>query len=91
MPVFKWSNILSSIELEMTTTKDATALLERIHSGKWSAEAVAVAFCKRAAMAQQLVKCLMEIDFDGAIQRAKELDIHFKETGQIVGPLQLRF
>lgn len=46
-----------------------------------------MAFCKRAAIAQQLVNCLSEVCFDEAIARAKELDTVFRETGKLVGPL----
>lgn len=47
--------ILSDIECEITSDYDATAVLERLKSGIWSAEQVTLAFCKRAAIAQQLV------------------------------------
>jgi len=47
--------ILSDIECEITSKYDATALLEKLKSGVWSAEQVTVAFCKRAAIAQQAV------------------------------------
>jgi amidase len=47
--------ILSDIECEITSKYDATALLEKLKLGIWSAEQVTVAFCKRAAIAQQLV------------------------------------
>lgn len=66
---------------------DATALLEQIQRGQWTAEEVTVAFCKRAAVAHQLVNCLADIDFVGAIADARRLDLHFQSTGRIVGPL----
>lgn len=47
--------LLSEIECEITSKYDAIALLARLKSGTWSAEQVTVAFCKRAAIAQQLV------------------------------------
>ena len=47
--------ILSATECEITSDYDATAVLEKLKSGIWSAEQVTVAFCKRAAIAQQLV------------------------------------
>lgn len=47
--------ILSDIECQITSDFDATALLEKLKHGVWSAEQVTVAFCKRAAIAQQLV------------------------------------
>lgn len=85
--VFASVNILSDEELKITTVKDATLLLEQIHDGKLSAEKVALAFCKRAAVAQQLINCLMDVDFEGALRRARELDEHYKKTGEVVGPL----
>lgn len=53
----------------------------------WSAEEVTRAFCKRAAVAHHLVNCLMDVDFSGAIERARELDEFFKRTKTLVGPL----
>ncbi|EXJ82756.1 hypothetical protein A1O3_06571 [Capronia epimyces CBS 606.96] len=86
-PVFKSAGILTPQELDITDATDATTILEKIRSRTWSAREVTVAFCKRAAMAQQLVKCLMDIDFEGAIKRAMELDEIMEKTGQPVGPL----
>lgn len=79
--------VLSSRELEITSTKDATALLEMLQTGTWSCEEVICAFCHRAAVAHQLVRCLMDIDLEGVIARARELDEYFKQTGKLVGPL----
>lgn len=47
--------ILSNIECEITSDYDATAVIEKLKLGIWSAEQVTIAFCKRAAIAQQLV------------------------------------
>jgi amidase len=47
--------ILNEAERSITSDHDATALLEELRAGVWSAEQVTVAFCKRAAIAQQLV------------------------------------
>ncbi|EGR44514.1 uncharacterized protein TRIREDRAFT_5888 [Trichoderma reesei QM6a] len=66
--------LLSDIELEVTSQHDATSLLEGLKAGAWSVEQVTIAFCKRAAVAQQLVNCLTEIFFDEAIERARQLD-----------------
>ncbi|KPI38100.1 putative amidase [Cyphellophora attinorum] len=87
LPVFRSCGILTDRELEITEAKDATSVLEQIHSRNWSAKEVTVAFCKRAAIAQQLVNCLMDIDFEGAMRRAKELDEHLAKSGSVVGPL----
>jgi amidase len=48
--------ILSDLECNITSTFDATALLEKLKDGTLSAEQVTVAFCKRAAIAHQLVR-----------------------------------
>jgi amidase len=87
LPLFRSCGILTERELEITEAEDAVAILGRIHARTWSAEEVAVAFCKRAAIAQQLVNCLMDIDFEGGIRRAKQLDRHLATTGAVVGPL----
>ena len=47
--------ILDEVERQITSDYDATALLEKINGGVWSVEEVTVAFCKRAAIAHQLV------------------------------------
>ncbi|KAK7914082.1 hypothetical protein PG985_011785 [Apiospora marii] len=46
--------ILDEVEIEITSDYDATALIGKLQAGDFSAEQVAVAFCKRAAIAQQL-------------------------------------
>lgn len=79
--------ILSSSELSITEIYDATALAEAIRSKKLTAESVAIAFCKRAAIAQQVCNCLTEIFFEEAIERAKWLDKEYARTGKTVGPL----
>lgn len=48
--------ILTEKEIHITSDYDATALLENLRAGSFSAEEVTVAFCKRAAIAQQLVR-----------------------------------
>ncbi|OJJ55429.1 hypothetical protein ASPSYDRAFT_158656 [Aspergillus sydowii CBS 593.65] len=81
------TGILTERELDITETSDATALLARLRTGEISAYDVAKAFCKRAAIAQQLTRCLTEIFFDQALERAKELDRQYAETGVLTGPL----
>lgn len=50
------SGILNETECEITSKYDATALLEKLKAGVWTVEEVTVAFCKRAAVAHQLVR-----------------------------------
>jgi amidase len=87
LPIFKECGLLTDRELEITDIEDATALLQKIHCREWSAVDVAIAYCKRAAIAQQLVNCLIDIDVEGAIARAKQLDEHLASTGKVIGPL----
>jgi amidase len=79
--------ILNSKELDITENYDATSLAAALRSGVLTAEAVTTAFCKRAAIAQQLCNCLTEIFFSDAIARSKYLDEEYARTGKTVGPL----
>ncbi|KAL4896555.1 amidase [Aspergillus ambiguus] len=79
--------ILDEQELDITENYDATALLEKIASGQFTAVKVTTAFSKRAAIAQQLTNCLTETFFERALSRARELDEHLATTGKPVGPL----
>ncbi|KAH8809239.1 amidase [Xylogone sp. PMI_703] len=73
--------LLSDVERQITSDYDATDLLERIKGGIWSSEQVVTAFCKRAAIAHQLVNCLTEIFFNEAIERARQLDREREANG----------
>lgn len=79
--------ILTPDEISITENYDATALAELLRAGTLTALQVTLAFCKRAAIAQQTCNCLTEIFFDDAIERAKFLDKDYKRTGKTVGPL----
>lgn len=48
--------LLSDREVQITEHHDAVDIVESISSGKLSAKEVAISFCKRAAIAQQLVR-----------------------------------
>ncbi|KAF4815371.1 Acetamidase [Colletotrichum tropicale] len=87
LDVARKSGLFTDSELEITESYSAKELLAKIHDGKLTSEEVTVAFCKRAALAQQLINCLTEIFFAEGIARAKELDKLFKETGKPTGPL----
>ncbi|KAI1914019.1 hypothetical protein LOZ12_001052 [Ophidiomyces ophidiicola] len=80
-------DLLSQEEKAITSITDASALLAKIASRELSSEQVARAFCKRAAIAQQLIKCCTELFFDRAIQDAKALDDYLEKTGKLKGPL----
>src|SRR6202000_2302215 len=57
------SQLLAPLELEITSTSTPD-LLERLQKGEWTAEAAVVAFCKRAALAQQALNCATDLLFD---------------------------
>ncbi|KAJ5503882.1 hypothetical protein N7463_006756 [Penicillium fimorum] len=79
------SGFFTERELKITSIS-ALTILSHLSSGSWTSEEVTMAFCKTAAVAQQLTNCLSEIFFDKAITRAKELDLYFQETGKTKGP-----
>lgn len=79
--------ILSPLEHSITSTTSATRLLSQIKSRELSSLQVATAFCKRAAIAQQLSRCCTEMFFGKALKRAEELDRYLEETGNLFGPL----
>lgn len=54
--VARKSALLTEKELDITECYNARELLDKIHHKKLTSEEVAVAFCKRAALAQQLVR-----------------------------------
>jgi len=80
-------SILTPKEFSLTSSHDATSLAKAIRDRKLTAEEVAIAFCKRAAIAQQVCFCLTEIFFEQGIERAKWLDKELERTGKVVGPL----
>ncbi|KAF2660184.1 amidase [Lophiostoma macrostomum CBS 122681] len=81
------SGLLTRQELEITENYDAWALTQLIAAGKLTSKEVTIAFCKRAAIAQQCVNCLTEIMFDEAIARATQCDEYLKKEGKKMGPL----
>ncbi|BEI97601.1 hypothetical protein CcaverHIS631_0211900 [Cutaneotrichosporon cavernicola] len=81
------SGNLSRQELEITDSQNITVLLDRIKDRTYSAEQVVRAFCRRAAIAQQLTNCLAEVFFDRAILHAKNLDDEYMRTGKPRGVL----
>jgi amidase len=80
------SGVLSAAELEITES-DAATLIKKMVAKELTSEAVTVAFCKRAAIAQQLTNCLTEIFFEQAIADAKKIDDAYAQTGKPAGPL----
>jgi len=83
---FEKDGILTAEELTITTLT-VQELAEKIASGKYTAVQVCQAYCHRAAIAHQLVNCLVEISFDTASEQAKELDAYFQKYVRTVGLL----
>ncbi|OCF37149.1 amidase [Kwoniella heveanensis BCC8398] len=82
----KKCGVLTPKELEITET-EASVLVDRMIGGQLTSYEVTLAFCKRAAIAQQLTNCLTEIFFDAALLTAQAIDKTFASTGTPVGPL----
>ncbi|KAJ5362604.1 hypothetical protein N7541_003448 [Penicillium brevicompactum] len=81
------SGLLSDLELDITENYTASQLLVKLATGQTSSLDVTTAFCKRAAIAQQLTSCLTETFFPQALERAQYLDEYLKREGKPVGPL----
>ncbi|GAB1317295.1 amidase [Madurella fahalii] len=69
------------------TSFDVPDLVAGMANGSLTAVQVVSAYCKRAAVAHQLSNLLLEIGFDSALARAKELDDYFEVNGKLIGPL----
>ncbi|KAL5355106.1 amidase signature domain-containing protein [Aspergillus floccosus] len=85
--VARRSGILSDGEVDITENYSAAQLLQKLAEGELTSLAVTTAFCKRAAIAQQLTSCLTEHFFDRALERARYLDDYLKREKKVVGPL----
>ncbi|GKZ26505.1 hypothetical protein AbraIFM66951_002586 [Aspergillus brasiliensis] len=85
--VVRGSGILSEKELRITEDYTATTLLVELSNGSLSSVEVTTAFCKRAAIAQQLTSCLTEHFFQRAIERAQFLDEYLQREKKPFGPL----
>ncbi|KAE8389316.1 amidase signature domain-containing protein [Aspergillus alliaceus] len=81
------SGILTEEELDITEHYSAGQLLQKIAWGELSSLVVTTAFCKRAAIAQQLTSCLTEHFFYRALERAQYLDDYLKREKRVIGPL----
>ncbi|EEP82166.1 predicted protein [Uncinocarpus reesii 1704] len=87
MDIPRRCGLLSAKQLEITEGWDIKGLLGEVASGRLTVTEVCEAFCKRAAIAHQLTRCLAEPLFDSALKRASFLDTHFQRTGKLYGPL----
>ncbi|KAJ5731330.1 uncharacterized protein N7483_005838 [Penicillium malachiteum] len=81
------SGLLSELELDITENYTATQLLRKLAVGNVTSLDVTTAFCKRAAIAQQLTLCLTETAFPEALERARFLDAYLEREKKPIGPL----
>ncbi|ESZ92593.1 acetamidase [Sclerotinia borealis F-4128] len=79
-------DIMSDDEVFITNSS-ATDLVAKMAKGELTSVAVTTAFCKRAALAHQILNCALEFFPEVALTRAGELDDYFEKTGKTVGPL----
>ncbi|KAL8942631.1 MAG: hypothetical protein Q9216_001544 [Gyalolechia sp. 2 TL-2023] len=79
--------VLSPREIHITQTYNARNLAVSIRNKKYTAVEVTIAFCKRAAISNQLLSTLTEALFASALSRASFLDDHLARTGTPLGPL----
>ncbi|KAF9884897.1 hypothetical protein FE257_000964 [Aspergillus nanangensis] len=87
MNIPRTCEILTGRELHITEKYDVQGLLRVISQKQFTSEEVVRAFCKRAAIAQQLTRCLTEPLFTRALTRARALDAHLAQTNRPIGPL----
>ncbi|EEH22153.1 hypothetical protein PABG_04364 [Paracoccidioides brasiliensis Pb03] len=85
--VIESCDVLSDREKQITNVTDASTLLSKISTRELSSLEVTTAFCKRAAVAHQLINCCTEMFFERALEQAKQLDEHLARTGSLIGPL----
>ncbi|RMY46835.1 hypothetical protein D0865_09037 [Hortaea werneckii] len=79
--------ILNEREVDITEHYNMAQLVQQLANGSMSSTEVTTAFCKRAAIAQQLTSCLTETFFEAALTRAKECDAYFANHKKPLGPL----
>jgi amidase len=79
-------SFLSQSENKIVKT-NSPELCEQLASRSLSSLEVTEAFCKSAAIAQQIGNCMHEIFFEKALDRAAQLDRYFEENGRTMGPL----
>lgn len=69
------------------TNRNVEDITRVLATGQPTAECITSAFLRRAAAAQGVVNCIVELLPDRAMQRAKELDAYFLKHGKPIGPL----
>ncbi|KAK4695723.1 hypothetical protein P7C71_g2079, partial [Lecanoromycetidae sp. Uapishka_2] len=81
-----FERFLSDADLDIIHN-NSVQLVEKIKCQRYTSVEVTQAYCKAAAVAQQINNCLHEIMFDSALQTAQELDRFFEDHGTVKGPL----
>ncbi|OJZ82278.1 hypothetical protein ASPFODRAFT_51146 [Aspergillus luchuensis CBS 106.47] len=84
--ILRHHDLLSREEVAITESYDAQSLHQEIIEGRLTSLQVCKAFCKRAAIAQQLTNCATEILFAEALKRAEFLDEYLAKYGRPYGP-----
>lgn len=88
IPTIESCGLLTEPELNLTSlSHDSTWLLQQLLSQKVTSMEVVGAFCRRAAIAHQLVNCLVDYFPTVALDRARYLDAYMAEHGKPIGPL----
>ncbi|KAE8356021.1 Acetamidase [Aspergillus coremiiformis] len=79
-------SVLSPSEMKITNSS-AMELVVQLANGTLKSVDVTLAFCKRAALAYQLVNCVHEFFPELALAQARDLDRYFETHKKPVGPL----
>lgn len=78
--------ILSKKQLQIVNLS-GVEIVNRIAKGELTAVETISAFIKQASIAHQITNCAMQFFPEEALERARELDEYFSETGKTVGPM----
>lgn len=84
---YLYEHKLLSAEEQRITELLATELAAEIRLGLLTAVAAYEAYARRAVICHQFTNCALDFFLPEGLQRAQELDAHFKKTGEVVGPL----
>lgn len=79
--------LLTDSEFEIVNEYTIQDLLAKQLSGELTAETIAKAYIKSAIIAQLATNCVMQFLIPQALEKAKVLDDHLKQTGALIGPM----
>ena len=77
---------LGEHDLEILSS-NISGITSGIKAGHWTSTQVLCAYVRATRRAQIRTNCLTEVFIDQALARAAELDAHFSQTGELIGPL----